>query len=332
MKTLFIIIALILVSFLISAAYFYPAKQESTVGIFPQLESSHLETSKTTIQFPEFSSAEFGKTQIPYKMDDSINSSSTIEVDKEADVEELESQATVLDIFQTMNAQDSLADDMKHSGLLIEKAMLDSGFTEESAQKISSGDPKNLLSIDEMPDAYRDSISSDLERIKKEGYDEVEYNDEIFNIMNYLLGTTYPITNLSFSPVTIPSLMHQHYQYMGHTFSGTYLADFHPSNVIHKSVRRVFQSLDASHLLILEESHFEAGGANLIKEFVNTRILGYPGILMLKKTAAGESYTMLNWAIPHYAFTLYYLSTNGSQNTDLLILLANSITEVNSRF
>ncbi len=68
---------------------------------------------------------------------------------------------------------------------------MDMGFSEEAAKKMLSGEPNNsVLSIDSLPAELQPLIKEELEKNKKNGYDEVSKEDSegIVNIVNSLVS------------------------------------------------------------------------------------------------------------------------------------------------
>lgn len=215
----------------------------------------------------------------------------------------------------------------KNTDLDVE-SLVESGFTEEGAKSISSGDPENVISIQDMPQELQASILQDFERSKKNGYDDVEDKDadEITGIFNYIVGTAYPIPKLTFQPSNVPVIIPSNFSYLGYTYPNAFVSQ--SADGLYDSVRRVFQSNDSSYSMILEETSLQAGSANLIKEFVNSNVYGYPSIYAIKKSPSGKTYAMLNWSSENYAYSLYQVgSLDNAQN--ILISLGNSITEAN---
>ncbi len=218
--------------------------------------------------------------------------------------------------------------DIEENSALNHQAMLDSGFSEEAAQNIASGNPKNLLSIDSMPKELQSSIRKELEKSKKNGYDDVDEKDadEITGVTNYILGTSVSVPNINFSLSIIPQLISANYNYIGYTFPNTY--DSQSANGVHETVRRVFQRLDSSHILIVEETSLNSGSSNLISEFVNSQVASLPAIYAIKKSPTNKTYAMLNWTTDKFAYSLYQVPPlDNSKN--ILLSVGSSLTEIN---
>jgi len=207
---------------------------------------------------------------------------------------------------------------------------LDAGFSEDAARKLMSGDPDDsLLSIDSLPDELQSSIKEELEKNNKNGYDEVSEEDAegIINIVNYIVDTSPTIPNIRFTLSNIPDIINFNYNYIGYSFPNTSVLGT-ASLGIQGTARRVYQHLDESHILIVQESTLQSGSANLIQEFVNTKAFGYPAIYAIKKTPSDKTYAMLNWRAKDFSYNLYLInSLENAQN--ILGAIGNSLTEIN---
>lgn len=214
--------------------------------------------------------------------------------------------------------------------ILAHQSAVDSGFSEEAARKILSGNPDDsLLPIDSLPEELQLTIKKELEQSKKNGYDDVSDQDAegIINIINYIVDTSPLIPDIRFTPSQIPDIINFNYNYIGYSFPNTSVMGT-ASFGIQGTVRRVYQRLDESHILIVQESTLQSGSANLIEEFVNTQAFGYPAIYAIKKSSSGKKYAMLNWATKDFAYSLYQInSLENAQN--ILGAVGNSLTEVN---
>ena len=97
---------------------------------------------------------------------------------------------------------------------------------------------------------------------------------------------------------------------------------------IQGTARRIFQKLDQSHILIVEESTLQNGSANLIMEFINAQVFGYPAIYAIKKTPSEKKYAVLNWTTKNFSYSLYLVnSIDNAQN--ILGEIGSSLTEIN---
>ncbi len=214
--------------------------------------------------------------------------------------------------------------------ILAHQSALDAGFSEDAARKLMSGDPDDsLLSIDSLPDELQSSIKEELEKNNKNGYDEVSEEDAegIINIVNYIVDTSPTIPNIRFTLSNIPDIINFNYNYIGYSFPNTSVLGT-ASLGIQGTARRVYQHLDESHILIVQESTLQSGSANLIQEFVNTKAFGYPAIYAIKKTPSDKTYAMLNWRAKDFSYNLYLInSLENAQN--ILGAIGNSLTEIN---
>jgi len=215
--------------------------------------------------------------------------------------------------------------------VLSHQIAMDIGFSEEAATKILSGDPNDsLLSIDSLPEELQTSIKVELEKSKKNGYDEVSEQgaEGITNITNHIVDTSSEIPNIRFVLSKIPDIIVFNYNYIGYSFPNASIMEAVASEGTHGTVRRVFQRLDESHILIVEESTLGSGSANLIQEFVNAQVFGYPAIYAIKKSSSGKTYAMLNWTIKDYSYNLYQINSLDNAN-NILGAIGNSLTEIN---
>ncbi|MCF6345838.1 MAG: hypothetical protein L3J00_05150 [Thiomicrorhabdus sp.] len=215
--------------------------------------------------------------------------------------------------------------------ILSHQMMLDSGFSKEAARKITSGDPNDsLLSIDSLPEELQSSIKKELENSKKNGYDKVsdQYSEGIINITNHIVDTSPMIPNIRFTLSKIPDIIAFNYNYIGYSFPNTSVLGKSPSLGTQGTTRRVYQKLDESQILIIEESSLQSGSANSIREFVNAQIFGYPAIYAIKKTSSEKKYAMLSWTTKDFAYTLYQINSLDNAQS-LLTSVGNSLTELN---
>ncbi len=208
---------------------------------------------------------------------------------------------------------------------------MDMGFSEEAAKKMLSGEPNNsVLSIDSLPAELQPLIKEELEKNKKNGYDEVSKEDSegIVNIVNYIIDTSPTIPNIRFTLSKIPNIIAYNYNYIGYSFPNTSLLGVTSGQGIQGTARRIFQKLDQSHILIVEESTLQNGSANLIMEFINAQVFGYPAIYAIKKTPSEKKYAVLNWTTKNFSYSLYLVnSIDNAQN--ILGEIGSSLTEIN---
>lgn len=202
------------------------------------------------------------------------------------------------------------------------------GFSEEAIKSMNSGDP---LSINGLPDELQPVIKKALEKNKKNGYDEVDdkYAEGIVNITNYLVDTSSLISNIRFTPSKIPDLINFNYNYMGYSFPSTSALGI--ANLgIQGTVRRVYQKLDKSHILIVQESTLQSGSSNIIKEFVNEQVFGYSAIYAIKKPPSGKTFATLTWTAKDFSFTLYQI--NSVENAQQILReIGTSLTQINAK-
>lgn len=186
--------------------------------------------------------------------------------------------------------------------------LIDIGFDKEGSEKILTEDPKNPLSATNLPKDIQESIQNMLKDRKKNGYDKTSDKNthEITGVMNYIVSTSKSIPNIRFPLSNIPTIVGTNYNYIGYTFSGVF--DTQAVEGTYGSVRRVYNSSDSSHILIIEESaNNKHAGAYLIKDFVNTVVNEYPAIYSIKKSPNGKHFALLNWIIPSYTYDLYFV-------------------------
>jgi hypothetical protein len=210
----------------------------------------------------------------------------------------------------------------------IEESLEDIGFKEKGVDAIVSKNLDSLLSIKDMPEILRDAVRKELEKSKKNGYDEVDEKDvnEIIGIINVIVGTTTNIPNITFKLSNIPLSIANNYEYIGYTFPNN-LSVNNP-NIQHDTVQRVFQRLDSSSVLVIEESSLSSGGAKLVKEFVNSSVNGLPAIYAIKKSNTNKTYAMLNWTTKNFAYSLYQIG-NLKDSKPILLYAGNELTKNN---
>ncbi|MCU7905991.1 MAG: hypothetical protein KZQ76_09045 [Candidatus Thiodiazotropha sp. (ex Epidulcina cf. delphinae)] len=260
--------------------------------------------------------------------------------DSASDFDDIDSDAEINNIFVGKQEADKLPNmpyDIKEKALLEiestsfqQRDLTDMGFSSEGAEKLASNDPKNnLISIEDMPKELQDAVRRELEKSKANGYDDVSDRsaDEITGVMNYIVSTSASIPNLRFSLSNIPKAITQNYSYIGYTFPGV---TYNESVSSYGTVRRVYQRLDSSHLLIVQERGLDNGTkSNLTKEFINTEVNGYPAIYAIKKSPNGNAYAMLDWNIPSYSYVFYFVGPlKNSRN--MLGFMGAEISKVNA--
>lgn len=208
--------------------------------------------------------------------------------------------------------------------------LLHIGFSEEGAQKISSEDRKKLLKIKDLPTKIQKDINQRIAKIKKNGFDETsnKNSDEIINVMNYIISNSKQVDKLRFSLSNISNIILSNYNYMGYTFPGVY-----STKTVYASygtLRRVFQSNDSSHILIVEEVGLnDNAGSYAIEAFINSKVYGYPSTYLIKKSPNGNTYALLTWLIPNYDFRLYFVGNIDGKTKEILFDIANSLSKIN---
>lgn len=208
--------------------------------------------------------------------------------------------------------------------------VLNVGFSEEGAQKILSEDRTKLLQVKDLPIEIQKNVNQAIANIKKNGFDETtdKYSDEIINVMNYIISNSKQVNNLRFSLSNIPNIILNNYNYMGYTYPGVYsIKSVYGS---YGTARRVFQSNDSSHILIVQESGLnDNAGSYAIEAFINGKVYGYPSQYFIKKSPNGNTYVLLTWLIPDYDFSLYFVGKIDNQTKKILFDIANSLSKIN---
>lgn len=206
--------------------------------------------------------------------------------------------------------------------------MKEIGFSQQGSDAITESNPKSLLSLEHMPTMLRDALKEELEKSKRNGFDEVSEvdADKITGIMNYIIGSDNTAPNITFSMSNLPGSVIRNYEYIGYTFPN--YPTVSDTTVKSDTIRRVFERHDASSFLIIEESSLASGGATLIREFVNTNVGGLPGIYSIKKSETGKTYAMLNWITSNFAYTLYQVGSLDSAN-EILSFVGSELTQIN---
>ncbi|MCU7907083.1 MAG: hypothetical protein KZQ76_14830, partial [Candidatus Thiodiazotropha sp. (ex Epidulcina cf. delphinae)] len=94
------------------------------------------------------------------------------------------------------------------------------GFSQQGIDAATSNNPKALLSLEDMPEILRDALRIELEKSKKNGYDEVSEIevDAITSIMNYIIGNDNSDPNITFSMSILPGSITRNFEYIGYTF------------------------------------------------------------------------------------------------------------------
>ncbi|MBL4869287.1 MAG: hypothetical protein JKY67_23235 [Pseudomonadales bacterium] len=200
------------------------------------------------------------------------------------------------------------------------------GFSEAGVKQLNSNDGQNTISAFDLPKSFSGEVLKDLEFREENGYEEVSVEEasSISSIIGEITGTEYPIPNLSFELATLSQWFKSQYSYIGYMFPYT---GHERLGSYYGSVKRVFHHISGSHIIVLEETTLKDGSSHLIKEFVNTDILGCHANLIEKRAPNGTSYGHLNWSTA--SAKLLVLKVNADDSLSGLEDLANDIAQEN---
>lgn len=200
-----------------------------------------------------------------------------------------------------------------------------SGFSVDGSKKIASRNPHELLSVKDMPKELQQEITELLKEKKRLGYDELTENEinDISNIED-TIEINKPINeSIKFKLSKLSDEISSEYEYIGHAFPKS----FNAGDDEHDTVRRVFEGRDNNQKMIIEETELNSErSSNMLSEFINTNVNGYPAEYSVKKSNSGKTYGQITWNTENRSYTVY-LTGESENSMDTLQSLAENIKE-----
>ncbi|MBA5248535.1 hypothetical protein MNB_SUP05-SYMBIONT-4-440 [hydrothermal vent metagenome] len=328
-KKLTIILSVIFIVIIIFFIFVFVTENKPIEGVGDKISS---DTSNMIDKTKSIQHLELDEISIPRTLPTTLKKSHNKEQNKRANRKEIIKKPRQLETYvpSDLGIQEMLKNDLKNPTRITGSNPLASlGFSKNMSNVLNSKNPHNLISLNDMPEQLRNSIRLDLEKRKRNGFDEVNEKDadEITGILRHIINTSDAINKLSFNKSLIPDVIVTNYDYQGYTFPN--YTDHQSEIITYGTLRRVYYRHNTSHLLIVEERSLHSGGAALIKELINSSVDDLPAMYVLKKSKLGERYAMLSWVTSNFVYSLYQVG-NIDDSKSILHFVAKEITNLNN--